>query len=622
MLTANGTQVETGGGPRAAGPGGRGPRFGSRYAPRAKPKDARGTVRRLLRALAGHRAGLVASVALSGVVAAVPVLSPLVIGRAVDLLGAGSPVAGAVGLLLALTLGEWAVRTLQGLTVNTLGQRAVRDIRAGLFDAMAGLPLSFFDRHPHGELMSRVTNDADSVASTLSTAVSQLMVLAFTVGGMFCAMLALSPALTAVILVPVGLMLLWARAVARRARPLFVRQQEALGRLNALVEESVTGMSLVRAFGRQRRLAEDFDRANGAYRRAATSAQTWSGALLPVSNVISNLAFIAVAVAGGAMAARGQVEVGLVTSFLLYAKRFTRPFVEFATMYNDLQAAIAGAERVFAVEDAEPEPADRPGAAPLSAPRGAFVLDHVGFGYEPGRPVLHDLRLDVPAGTRVAVVGATGSGKTTLTALLARLYDVTSGSIRLDGRDLRDYRLADLRRAFSVVPQDAVLMSTSVLANICYGRPDLLEEARGGDGGRALEEARRVAREVGADQVVEHLPQGYATVLEGGGERLSLGERQLVSIARAMLADAPIVILDEATSSVDTVTEARIRAAVLKLTEGRTSFTVAHRLATVRDSDLIVVLDQGRIAETGTHDALLARGGLYAEMWRAQTGEK
>ena len=492
----------------------------------------------------------------------------------------------------------------------SIGQNVIHHIRRALFDQIKTLPLSFFDRHRHGELMSRLTNDVDNISITISSSMTLLLTYAFTIGGVFVMMVTLSPLLTLVAVVGVVLIFTLTKIVTKRTRKLFLERQKVLGSLNGQVEESISGLSVVKAFCREEEMEREFEEKNVRLCRVSIRALIWSGYLMPLMNVINNLCYVAIAVFSGVLYVNGNIgDIGLITSFLLYVRQFTRPFVEIANIYNNFQTAVAGAERVFEILDEEPEPADRKDALSLKAPGGDIEFRHVKFGYRPEKMVLKDISLKIPAGTQTAIVGATGSGKTTIINLLTRFYDVSGGSILLDGHDLRDYRMEDLRSAFGVVLQDTALFAESVRDNIAYGHPEA-----------DMEQIRQAARVAGADGFIQRLPQGYDTVLEQGGMELSQGERQLITIARAVLANAPILILDEATSSVDTVTEQKIRRAMLKICEDRTSVIIAHRLSTIRDSDMIILLEKGEIAEQGTHEELMALDGRYALMYQTQTG--
>ena len=583
---------------------------GQRGKPVVKPKDMKGTLRRLWELTQGQRQGLGWLMLLSAVASASTILSPLLIGTAVTAIDTGNPALQLLILLAALYLTDWLVRFLQQFFMAAIGQRIILHIRSTLFEKMKALPLSFFDSRQHGELMSRLTNDVDNISTTISDSLTQLMTYGFTIIGILCIMLRLSLPLTCIAFISVWLIFLLTRTITKHTRKLFAQQQQILGKLNGQVEESISGLNMVKAFGREAEMTEQFEESNARLCHVATKAQIWSGFLMPLTNVINNLNFVIVAVVSGILAAYGRISVGLISSFLLYSRQFSRPFVDIANIYNNFQTAVAGAERIFEILEEEPEPADAPDALPLTAPRGEVEFSHVTFGYQAQEPVLKDVSFRVPAGTRVAVVGSTGAGKTTLINLLTRFYDVNSGSILLDGRDLRQYRLQDLRRTFGVVLQDTALFGMSVRDNISYGNKDVLPER-----------IRAAAKTAGADSFIRRLPQGYDTILTQGGAALSQGERQLLTIARAVLQEAPILILDEATSSVDTVTEQRIHRAMLTITRGRTSFIIAHRLSTIRDSDLILLIEDGRISEKGTHEELMELNGRYAEMYRTQMGE-
>ena len=575
-----------------------------------KPKNMKGTLTRLWQLTRGQRGGLGWILLLSALASGASILSPYATGAAVTAISQGDAVIWILCCLTGLYVCDWLVKFLQAFLMASIGQRIIHHIRKTLFAHIRTLPLAFFDRHQHGELMSRLTNDVDNISTTISNSLTLLLTYGFTIAGIFCAMLALSPLLTLVSLCGVLLIFLLTKTVTKRTRKLFAQQQKSLGQLNGQVEESISGLSVVKAFCREEEMEREFAEKNNTLCRVSIRALIWSGYLMPLMNVINNLCYLAIAVLSGILFVNGAISnIGLITSFLLYVRQFTRPFVEIANIYNNFQTAVAGAERVFEILDEAPEPKDKENALPLAHPRGDIELRHVKFGYTPDRLVLRDISLKIPAGTQVAIVGATGSGKTTIIQLLTRFYDVTEGSILLDGHDLRDYRLQDLRAAFGAVLQDTALFAISVRDNICYGHPEA-----------TMEQIRQAAQMAGTDSFIERLPAGYDTILSQGGQELSQGERQLITIARAILANAPILILDEATSSVDTVTEQKIRRAMLKICENRTSFIIAHRLSTIRDSQWILLMEDGAIAEQGTHEHLMALNGKYAAMYRTQTG--
>ena len=582
----------------------------ARGVPAVKPKDMKGTLVRLWNLTKSHRKGLGWILLLSALASGSAVLSPYLIGRAVNSIDNGNPGLYLLAILAALYLGDWLIRFLQQFLMAGVGQRMILHIRSSLFAHMEKLPLSFFDTRQHGELMSRLTNDVDNISSTISDSLTQLMMYGFTITGIFCAMIYMSPLLTCIALLAVLLIFLLTRAVTKRTKVLFREQQAILGKLNGQVEESISGISMVKAFSREQEMVEKFVENNDAFCQVATRAQIASGYLMPMTNVINNLIYVLIAIVSGVMALEGKLTVGEISSFLLYSRQFARPFVDIANIYNNFQTAVAGAERILEILDEKCEPEDAADARSAVGVGGAVSFRNVTFGYRPDKPILRNINLEIPAGTKVAVVGPTGSGKTTLINLLTRFYDVQEGAILLDGTDLREYRLGELRQAFGVVLQDTALFGTSVRGNIAYGHDDV-----------PMEQVASAAKAAGADSFIRRLPQGYETILHQGGAELSQGERQLLTIARAVLEQAPIMILDEATSSVDTVTEQHIRQAMIAITRGRTSFLIAHRLSTIRDSDLILLIRDGRIAEQGTHRQLMALGGEYARMYMTQMGQ-
>lgn len=578
--------------------------------PVEKPRDLKGSVGRLLSVLRGDRKGLVLILVFAVLSSASGIFSPLIIGEAISAISNGNAVLTFIMVLLGIYVGNFLVNLLQGILMGVFSQRITYRIRVGLFNTMVKLPLSFFDTKQHGELMSRLTNDVDNISSTIADSLSQLLSSLFSMVGILIVMIRLSLPLTLVALIGTAAIVIFTRLVTKVTRPLFVKQQRDLGLLNGQIEETISGIFIVKSFSREKAVTQDFEELNENLSKTAGEAQTKSGIIMPVAGVINNVSFVAISVLSASLAVQGLLSVGLITSFLLYIRQFSRPFVELSNIYNNFQTAIAGAERIFDILDTAPEPEDKEDALPVINPKGDITFANVEFGYDPDKMILKGIDLHVPAGTKVAVVGPTGAGKTTLINLLTRFYDVNAGSITLDGHDIRDYRIADLRKAYGVVLQDTVLFAESVRYNIAYGNE-----------GATLEDIKKAAHIAGADSFIERMTDGYDTVLTQSGAELSHGERQLITIARAVLAGAPIMILDEATSSVDTLTEKKIQNALLSVTEGRTSFIIAHRLSTIRDADLIIVIADGRIVEQGTHDELIALGGRYAAMHEAQVGE-
>lgn len=587
---------------------------GSRFAPVDKAKDVQGTLKRLWGYFREYRYQLLglAGLVLGG--SAVGLLAPYLIGRAVDtipvLQDGPKPLAIVTVGLLAAYVVEAAARFLETYLMAGVAQHIVLQLRNQLFAKLQELPLAYFDRHPHGEIMSRAVNDLDNVSTTVASSLTHLMSSVLVIGGSLVMMLMLSPALTAASLITVPLVYFVGKVITAKTRQLYRTQQAALGRLNGYIEEMVSGVLAVKAFNQEDRVIDSFAVINADLREVGVKAEIWAGFLMPLMNVISNLGFTAVAAVGGVLALRGTVTVGIIASFLGYSRQFVRPLNEVASIFNTLQSAVASAERVFEIMDEAEEPEDAPGSVAMCGCKGEITFEGVSFAYREGDDVLCDVSFHVPAGTSLAIVGATGSGKTTIVNLLTRYYDVRKGRILIDGIDVRDYTRASLRSNLGVVLQDTYLFAGTVEHNIRYGRLDA-----------SFEEVVRAAQLAKADGFIRRLPQGYQTELAESGSSLSQGQRQLIAIARAVLADPAILILDEATSSVDTRTEALIQEALAELMRGRTSIIVAHRLSTIRNADQILVLDHGRVVEIGSHQELLAKRGLYYRLYTSQMSE-
>ncbi|GBF74439.1 hypothetical protein PA598K_02783 [Paenibacillus sp. 598K] len=585
-------------------PGGFGRGHG-RGGPLVKPKAFGQTIRRLWGEVSGERRGLAFIAALVLIQAGITIVGPYLIGRAVDAIGWGdlSLLYTLAVVLAAAYIGEAAINLVQGWMLAGLSQRIVMRLRQSLFDKLQRLPLAYFDSRPHGETMSRLTNDIDNVSTTISQSTIQLMSGAIAIVGSLVMMLVLSPLLTLAALVTVPLVYLLARTITKRTSVMFKEQQAQLGRLNGHIEETISGQEVVKAFNHEERSIRDFEQVNGKLYQAAVKAGIWSGFMMPLLSVINNIGFAAIALTGGVLAVRDIITVGVIASFVGYSRQFVRPLNEMAQIFNVLQAGVAGAERAFEVLDEPEETADRPETRPLERPRGHVVFERVSFGYRHDVPIVHDVSFEARPGSSTALVGPTGAGKTTIINLLTRFYDVTGGRILLDGHDLRDYPRDRVRASFGIVLQDTYLFSGTIKDNIKYGKPAATDAE--------VEAAARLAR---ADVFIQRLQHGYETTLTENGGNLSQGQRQLLAIARVILADPAILILDEATSSVDTRTELHIQEALLAVMNNRTTFIIAHRLSTIRDADTILVLEGGRIAEQGSHEELLQQQGYYAQM--------
>ncbi|MBD7981761.1 ABC transporter ATP-binding protein [Oerskovia sp. Sa2CUA9] len=513
-------------------------------------------------------------------------------------------------LVLAIYVGSFLFGWIQGRVTTSVVQRTVRRLRAEVEAKLGRLPLSYFDRQKKGEVLSRVTNDIDNVAQTLQQTLSQLVTSVLTVVGVLAMMFWISPLLAVIALVTVPLSVLVTAMIAKRSQPQFIKQWAATGRLNAHVEEMYTGHALVKVYGHQQTAVDTFETENAELYEASFKAQFISGIIQPAMGFVANLNYVIVAVVGGLRVASGTLSLGDVQAFIQYSRQFTQPITQIASMMNLLQSGVASAERVFELLDAEEQSPDPSPAAVLTDVQGRVAFEDVSFRYVPDRPLIDDLSIVAEPGQTVAIVGPTGAGKTTLVNLIMRFYEVDGGRITLDGVDVRTMTRDGLRSNIGMVLQDTWLFKGTIEENLRYGVPDGVEVTE--------EQFLEATRATHVDPFVRTLPDGYATVIDDEGSGVSAGEKQLLTIARAFLADPAILILDEATSSVDTRTEVLVQQAMNALRAGRTSFVIAHRLSTIRDADVILVMEDGAIVEMGNHEVLIEKGGAYARLYESQ----
>ncbi len=587
-----------------------------------KPKDLKGSLRRIFSYLKPRMFQVIMVVILTILGTAFGVISPKVLGNATTKIfeGVEDKLKGIsdagvdfkylsvlVTFLVLIYLGSTLFNYLQQVLMAKISQKTVFDIREDINKKLSKLPLRFYDSRTHGEIMSRVTNDVDNISVTIQQTLTQMISAIVTLLGTFVMMLVISPLLTLIVVLTLPLSLFLTTVIAKKSQKYFKDQQTWLGELNGHVEEMYTGHKIVKAFGNEEVSIREFDDINDKYFEASWKAQFISGIIMPMMNFINNFGYVLVCVVGGILVTRNAMEIGDIQAFIQYTRQFSQPIVMLASVTNIIQSGIASAERVFELLDQPEELPDSEDSVEGSAPEGVVRISNVDFGYKENNPIIENLNMDVKSGQTIAIVGPTGAGKTTLVNLLMRFYELWDGSITIDGRNITDMKRGSLRRIFGMVLQDTWLFNGTIRDNIAYGREGATEE-----------EIIRAAKAAHADHFIRTLPDGYNTLLNEDASNISQGQKQLLTIARAILSDPAILILDEATSSVDTRTEILIQKAMTSMMKGRTSFVIAHRLSTIREADIILVMNNGSIIETGSHKELLEQKGFYADLYNSQ----
>jgi ATP-binding cassette subfamily B multidrug efflux pump len=585
-----------------------------------KAKDFRGTTRKLIRYIGSYRIALLFVLIFAVCSTVFNIRGPKVMGQAVTEIYTGltAKVAGTggldfgaigryVGIMLALYIIAAMFSFLQGWLMTGISQKVCYRMRREISEKINRMPLKYFEKKTVGEVLSRITNDVDTLGQSLNQSITQMITSTATIIGVLYMMLTISPLMTLIALVILPVSMAFVIGIVKFSQKFFRAQQKYLGEINGQVEEVFSGQTVVKAFNREQQVLREFEQTNENLYQSAWKSQFLSGLMQPIMKFVGKLGYVAVAVSGSMLAAAGVIQVGDIVSFISYVENFTQPIMQLAQVSNMLQSMAAAAERVFEFLEEEEEDQSVPHPASPEDIRGAVSFDHVKFGYDPDKTIIHDFNCEVEPGQMVAIVGPTGAGKTTMIKLLMRFYDVDSGAIRIDGKDVRQFNRSALREGFGMVLQDTWLFKGTIMENIRYGKLDATDD-----------EVIAAAKAAHADHFIRTLPGGYQMELNEEASNVSQGQKQLLTIARAILADNPILILDEATSSVDTRTEHLIQKAMGTLMQGRTSFVIAHRLSTIRDADCILVMRDGDIVEQGTHSELLAENGFYAELYNAQ----
>ncbi|MGX2959918.1 ABC transporter ATP-binding protein [Peribacillus sp. JNUCC 23] len=610
--------------PQGGGPMGHGPGGGNMMMMGQKAKDFKGTLRRLLMYLKPRRNQLIAVFFFAILSTIFMIVGPKIMGTAITELFEGAyrkfqGVPGAsinfdkIGHILLLLAGLYVISSLfnyiQQYIMSSVAQKTVYDLREDVNKKLEKLPLKYFDGRSNGETLSRVTNDIDTVGSTLQQSLTQFITSIVTIIGIIIMMLSISPVLTLIAIVSLPISIFAIRPILKRSQKYFATQQRTLGQLNGHIEEMYTGHQVVKAFGHEKKAGAQFNTVNEELYEAGRKAQFISGIIMPMMMFIGNLSYVLISVVGGILVTQRAISIGDIQAFITYSRQFTQPITQTANIANVIQSTVAAAERVFELLDEKEEIEERT-TAHLTRAQGAVTFEHVDFGYAEDL-LIKDMNINVLPGQTVAIVGPTGAGKTTMINLLMRFYELNGGKITIDGLDITNMSRNDLRKTFGMVLQDTWLFNGTIKDNIAYGKS-----------GATDEEIFAAARSSHADHFIRTLPDGYETILNEEASNISQGQKQLLTIARAILADPPIMILDEATSSVDTRTEVFIQQAMNHLMEGRTSFVIAHRLSTIREANLILVMDQGKVIEQGTHVELLEGNGFYADLYNSQFSEK